>query len=161
MVDMKAMFAEVVELFDRKRYDEALGLLEKSKDSLPEPIYTKMREGMARWRAIEEMLEGVIERFRQDKRIKGALIYGSAARFWGTPDRLLSPEVHDIDMYVIVDGFESRREGILTVAKLRGRMVVEMDISVHDVQTWEHIKKRDLFTKQEILPKMKVLLGEV
>jgi tetratricopeptide (TPR) repeat protein len=156
-----AMYVKIAVLFALKKYSMAESVLEKNKERLPKEVHEKLRDGMACWRVIEEDMEGVIERFREDKRIKGALIYGSAARLWGTPDRLLSPEVHDVDMIVIVDGFEDRDDAILTVARLRGKTRIPIDTSVYDVQMWKRIKEKDLFTKQEVLPKMKVLYGKV
>lgn len=160
-MDLKTLFKKGAESFSSGQYDKALDLLEENKELLPVPIYSKLRAGMERWRVIEEDLGGVIERFGQDKRIKGALIYGSTARLWGTPDRLLSPEIHDVDMIVVVDGFNDRDEGILGVARLRGKTRIPMDISVYDVGMWGRLKEKDLFMKQEVLPKMKVLYGKV
>ncbi len=160
-MNVKTLFSGIARLFSAKQYDEAQGLLEENKEILPEPVYRKLRAGMEQWRLIEEDLDGVIERFKQDKRIKGALIYGSTARWWGTPDRLLSPEVHDVDMIVIVEGFGDRDEAILTVARLRGKTRIPIDTSVYNVEMWKRIKEKDLFTKQEVLPKMKVLYGKV
>ncbi len=157
---LQAHYGRAIALFGLRRYDEARAALDKAKDVLPEDLYSAVRRGMDAWQTVETEVAGMIERFQQDKRIKAVLIFGKAAQLWHTPDRFLSGGVRDIDMVVIVDGFETRREAVLTVAKLQGSTQTPMDIQVRDLAIWRTQKKKDLFVKQEVLPKMKVLYGE-
>ncbi|RKY13529.1 MAG: hypothetical protein DRP82_05285, partial [Planctomycetota bacterium] len=146
-------------LAHKGEYDEALAALENIQTELPESIIQGVRSAIEKWRKIEESVRLTVERLKKDERVKLLLVYGSVGRLWDDFERFFRPAPGDIDIIIVVDGFQSRLDAMKYVFKLRGDVPFPTDMSVYTADMWEKMRK-DLFIRQEVFPTMKVLIGE-